>query len=202
MAGQAPPGSSLGERDPVFVTIGAIKYGFQASRRSRQHRGTLGHTAFTGQEGVIFGANSPKPNRASLVDDSGASISSFIDPSKEEGAKKAGWTVTRSSKIRGVGESPRTVAVFVEMPGGWNYAWRMGKTDFGDYAAILGIQKATGGTNNLVWGAQTPKPPKASKRFGRSIRSTFVTPKRSVIDKAVGQGWAIAGLDYDLIPEG
>lgn len=201
MAGSAPTSRNRGPRDPVFVTIGTIKYGFQAGQRSKPHRGTLGHTAYTGQEGVVFGANSPKPNIASL-DQGTTTVSSYIDPGKEETAKKAGWAIQKFSRRRGVGRTAKTVAVFVSMPGGFNYGWRMDLADFNAYGKELGIQSASGNTPNLVWGC-SPKPARASKKFGASVASTFCdADTKAKFNAIVGKGWSVSGLDYDSLPEG
>lgn len=190
-----------GARTPVFVTLtGTIKYGFQASANSTAHRTALGHTAYTNQSGVFFGANSPKPNRATK-DVSGHSVSSFCDPSKIDALRAADWIITRTGRRRGLKTSGRSRTVFVPMPGGWNYAWNITSDDV-DLAADLGFAQATASTENLIWGVSYPKPPRATRRISGASHSSFISPAASVIDPAVAAGWTVSSIDYDLVPAG
>lgn len=191
-----------GERRNVFVTIGSIKYGFKTSSRTKQHATTLGHQDAAAANGVIYGINSPKPNRATLISEKGLGrISSFIDPGKEKEARKANWTITRTGGRRAIGESRTTIAVYVNTPFGWKYAWRMQKADFSSFGAILGIKKATAAdADDLVWGANNPKPPRASKLDNGSVNSSFIEPSAATIDKAFAAGWNVSGINYELIP--
>lgn len=188
-----------GARTSVFVTIGTLKYGFAAGANSTPYRAELGHTAYTNQAGVFFGANSPKPNRASKVFAAGT-ISSFCDPSKEADLRTANWVVTRAGSRRGIKTAGRTRTVFVEMPGGYNYAWNITATEATDHATILGQTQATATTANLIWGS-TPKPPRATKLVGGSQVSSFIEPRPAIINAAIADGWSISGVDYDLLPD-
>jgi hypothetical protein len=187
-----------GGRTNVFVTIGAIKYGFAAGAGSSAHRADLGHTVFADQPGVVFGANSPKPNRASKII-ANETISSFCDPSKEDDLRTAEWTILRNSRRRGITQSVRSRSVYVAMPGGYNYAWNI-TVDELDLANDLGFLPATGATANLVWGS-SPKPPRASRVIAGSRVSSFIRPQQSIIDAAVTAGYSISGIDYALIPD-
>jgi hypothetical protein len=201
MAGTAQVSSrNRGKKDPVFVSItGDLKYGFQRGANAASQGGALGHTAYTGQTGVFFGANSPKPNRATLHSAT-KSVSSFIDPGKEGSARQAGWIITRNSKRRGAGQSAKTVSVYVDMPGGYRYAWRMTKADFNAVKTELGLTQATGSEGDLVWGS-SPKPPRATKVENGSATSSFIAPKGSVIDAASAKNWSISGV-IGLVAEG
>lgn len=189
-----------GNKVPAYVTFSGLKYGFQINKAFHdQYKGVLGQTTFSGADGVFFGANSPKPNRATLEISGGSKVSSFCSSNKIDALQKANWIVTASgSSIRGVKTSGPTRSVYVDMPGGYKYAWNLTAAEV-DNAAVLGIELATGSTENLVWGS-TPKPPRASKRVGSSTVSTFIKPQGSVIDAAVAAGWSIRGVSYDLIP--
>lgn len=189
---------SRGERSPVFVTIGAAKYGFLASANSAPYRAALGQTVYTNQAGVFFGANSPKPNRASKLFPAGT-IASFCDPGSEADLRADDWTVTRSGNRRGIRTAGLTRTVFVEMPGGYNYAWNITAGEM-THAAVLGFSQASGSTANLIWGS-TPKPPRASKRISGGTVSTFIEPRPAVINAAVTAGWSVSGVDYDLLPD-
>lgn len=188
---------SRGARPRVFVTIGAIKYGFRASAASVTHQAILGHTPYTNQAGVVFGANSPKPNRASKLLAGGDTVSSFIDPGQEASAKAAGWVVIASRRRRGIANTPRARTVYVAMPGGYNYAWNITRDDL-DLAVDLGFTEATGTTANLVWGS-TPKPPVASRITNGQRESSFIEPVAATIDAAVTAGWSIRD-NYSVIP--
>ncbi len=189
-----------GNKIPVYVTFSGLKYGFQINKAfHEQYKGVLGQTAFAGAEGVFFGANSPKPNRATLEIEGGSKVSSFCSSAKINDLQKANWIVTSSgSGARGVKTSGPTRTVYVDMPGAYKYAWNLTAAEV-DNAAILGIEQASGSTDNMVWGS-TPKPPRASKRVGGSTVSTFIKPQQSVIEAAVGAGWSVRGVSYDLIP--
>lgn len=187
-----------GERTPVYVTIGPIKYGFGASANTNTHRVALGHTVYSGQEGVVFGANSPKPNRASK-EISGFTVSSFCDPSMEDDLKTAEWSIIRYSRRRGIRTAGRTRTVYVPMPGGYNYSWNITSAET-THSTILGFSQATATTGNLVWGS-SPKPPRATLRTAAGTVSTFIRPLQSRMDAAVAAGWTISGVDYTLLPE-
>ncbi|WP_414527859.1 hypothetical protein [Nodularia chucula] len=189
-----------GNKIPVYVTFSNLRYGFQINQAfHNQYKGPLGQTAFAGAAGVFFGANSPKPNRATLEIAGGSKVSSFCSSNKINDLQRANWIVTSGgSGIRGLKTAGASRSVYVDMPGGYNYAWNLTAAEM-DNAAILGITQATGSTENLVWGS-TPKPPRASKRVGGSTVSTFIKPQQSVLDAAVAAGWSIRGVNYDLLP--
>ncbi len=194
-----------GNKIPVYVTYrpyasSELKYGFQCHEAfHNQYKGELGQTAFAGAAGVFFGCNSPKPNRASKDETSG-SVSSFCSNNKIDSLQKAGWTIIGFTRFRGIKTAGKSRTVYVPMPGGYNYAWNITASEV-DLAGELGFIAATGSTQDLIWGS-SPKPPRASKKneTGRTV-STFIQPKLSVIEAAVGKGWSVSGVNYDLIPE-
>jgi hypothetical protein len=190
-----------GETSKVYVTIlGGLKYGFRTNKAFHlQHGAILGQDTYVDAAGVFFGANSPKPAKATLETSSGI-IGSFCSTAKIDDLKAANWTVTRRNRIRGVKTSGKTRTVYVDMPGGYKYAWNITAAEV-DLAADLGFVAATGAdASNLIWGVNYPKPPRASKKENGSNVSTFCKPQKSVMDAATTAGYSISGVDYDLIP--
>ncbi len=194
-----------GKKIPVHVSYKPygskeLKYGFQCHETfHNQYKGVLGQTAFTGAAGVFFGCNSPKPNRAAK-DEKTETVSSFCSSNKFNDLQKAGWTIIGFTRFRGVKVAGKSRTVYVPMPGGYNYAWNITASEV-DLAGELGFEVATGSTPDLIWGS-SPKPPRASKKneTGRTV-STFIQPKLSVIEAAIGKGWSVSGVNYDLIPD-
>ena len=185
----------------VYVTLGNLKYGFSTTKDIHEaYKPELGQTTYAGAAGVVFGANSPKPARATK-EFTGQLVSSYCSSDKIASLRKADWTVSNKGSIRGLSGTGKTKTVFVPMPGGWNYAWNITKAET-DLAATLGFQVASASdATSLVWGVNNPKPPRATKRENGSSTSTFVQPKQSVIDKAIEAGFSISGINYDLLPE-
>lgn len=193
-----------GKKIPVHVTIqldSKIYYGFACQQHIHERlKKELGQTAYEGKQGVFFGANSPKPPRATKVEEDGGTVSSFCSSDKVDDLKSNDWTVTTRARRRGIMTAGRTRTVFVEMPGGYRHAWNLPVGEL-DLQNDLGFEIATGATKNLIWGINDPKPPRASKRSGGVTKSTFIAPKRSIIEKAVGLGWTISSTSYDLIDD-
>jgi hypothetical protein len=192
-----------GERIRVYVNIsGNRKYGFQTQKSVvNRYKSQLGMTEFQGAAGVFFGANSPKPARATFEEADG-STSSFCSNNKIDDLKKLQNCTVNSNgvRIRGIKVSGKTRTVFVDMPGGWKYAWNITAAEAG-LAAELGFELATGSqASELVWGVGEPKPPRASKRTAEGTVSTFIKPQASVIEAAVAKGWTVSSVNYDLIP--
>jgi hypothetical protein len=196
-----------GNKVEIYVPIdGGLKYGWVGSEKVLKTYGlVLGQAPATGVPGVFYGANSPKPNTARRSEESttggqaqnnGSRVSSFCAKNKINELKKAGWKIIPTSTIRGIKTSGVTVTVYVEMPGGYNYAWNYDSTEQ-EYLPILGITKASASTENLVWGS-FPKPPRASKEIGGSQTSTFIEPKANTVEKAVAAGWSVTGVAYEL----
>lgn len=190
-----------GKQVEVYVNLGNLKYGFKTTKDVHEtYKSELGQTAYSGATGVVFGANSPKPARATKEFASG-SISSYCSTTKIDNLKNNDWVVTSKGSIRGIKTSGKTRTVYLEMPGGWLYAWNITAAE-ADLAQQLGFKLAGGAdAGNLVWGVNSPKPPRASKRENGSSTSTFIKPQQSVIDAAVGAGYSISGIAYDLLPD-
>lgn len=190
-----------GERIKVYVDMGPLNYGFLTQKQGHNaHKAVLGQTAYNGAAGVFFGANAPKPPRATY-DGSENSFSSFCSSKKVSTIKKTeGWTVNDRTRRRGVKTSGKTRTVYVEMPGGWKYAWNIPNSEIG-LASVLGFVQATGAdAPDLIWGVNEPKPPRASRRTAEGSQSTFVKPQASAMDAASNAGFTISSIDYELIP--
>ncbi len=190
-----------GEQVEVYVTIGSLKYGFRTTKSVHDsYKAELGQTTYAGSVGVFFGANSPKPPRATKEFASGT-IGSYCSTDKVSSLKKNGWTVANRTRIRGIRTAGKTRTVYVDMPGGWRYAWNITSTE-ADLASELGFVLATGSdARELIWGVNYPKPPRASKKEETGTVSTFIKPQNSVIESAIGKGWTVSGVDYDLLPD-
>ena len=193
-----------GNRIKVYVEIsGGRKYGFQTQETvHKRFKTELGQVTFTGAAGVFFGANAPKPSKAIYSGDVAGTISSFCSNKQiSELQKKENWSVVSKGTVRGVITSgTKTRTVFVDMPGGWKYAWNINR-DEADLAADLGFELATGSdASDLVWGVSEPKPPRASKTLVTGRVSTFCKPQASVIDAAAAKGYTISSVNYDLVP--
>lgn len=187
-------------RREVFVTpfVGsAIKYGFLTNALAAV--GTLcGHTAVdraTPPAGLVFGANAPKPGRATRPRANG-SDSSYYDIGAAGALRTAGFSLTRPTTRRGGGSS-LTTTVYVTIAG-VKYAWRIRQdllTRIGADATALGILIATTAEDDLVFGARFPKPPRARKRVagqgGFDTLSTFCDPA-SLDD--LPEGWSSSNV--------
>jgi hypothetical protein len=154
---------------------------------------------YAGAAGVFFGANSPKPAKASK-EIAGGTVGSYCSTDKIASLRDDEWTVTRKNSIRGVKTAGKTRTVYVDMPGGYKYAWNITSAE-ASLGTVLGFTAATGAdASSLIWGINYPKPPRATKKENGSSTSTFVKPQPSVIDAAITAGYSISGVDYDLLP--
>jgi hypothetical protein len=155
--------------------------------------GVLGIKDALPEPGVFYGANSPKPPRATLRTAT-ATQSSFYDVAKADTLAKAGWLLTRAGKTRGIKTAGKMVTVAVDTPRGYLYAWNITVGDK-DMAIELGAEVPSN-ANLLVWGS-FPKPPRASKIVGSGRASTFCPPSPTAIENAVTEGYTVEGLDGD-----
>ncbi len=188
-----------GERIPVYVSMGKVDYGFQTSEVVHNaYKAKLGQTAYAGKAGVFFGCNSPKPFKATKQFEND-NIGSFCSSDKVSELKKDGWSVTRKGSIRGIKTAGKTRTVYVDMPGGWRYAWNITAAE-AKHAATLGFVLATN-SDDLIWGVNNPKPPRAYKREADGIVSTFIAPKQSVFNKATEAGWTITNNTVGVVAE-
>lgn len=177
----------------IAVKGTAVRYGFRTTDDDAINA-ILGHAVAldaTGLpvNGVIFGANSPKPPRASKKRISGETDTSFVGSDAIAGARAAGWKI-----IPGSIAVPRTtklsVPVYVPVRTGvgdagiaYNYAWRMPRYQhniIGGELEILGIGLVTQDNFDEMWfGVNRPKPKRASRDLdGNSTITTFIATAR------------------------
>ncbi|MGL5872843.1 MAG: hypothetical protein ACRC2R_10830 [Xenococcaceae cyanobacterium] len=190
-----------GERIQVYVEMpGGLKYGFQGQEYIYNTYGKiLGQTAYQGAQGVFFGANSPKPYRATKDDGAGTNVSSFCSSGVLKELRAAGWKVGRKSTRRGIRTSGKTKTVVVDMPGGYKYAWNITSAEYAEATGILGAEvPGAADIEKMVWGS-TPKPPRASKVTEAGSTSTFMAPKQSVADAAAAAGWTVGSSTVGYI---
>lgn len=175
----------------------AMNYGFLTNVAASVSQ-ALGHTDIGAAlpPATVFGANAPKPARATKRFETGLQ-SSFIDADAVADAKAQGWSVGKA-KIRRGGTSAFAIVVYVPIQG-IKYAWAMPLRLYniiGSDLAGLGINVATPTEVDLVFGASSPKPPRAYKVTisggNQDVISTFVDPTVSL-----PAGWKAPGEDYD-----
>ncbi|MGL5875763.1 MAG: hypothetical protein ACRC2R_25945 [Xenococcaceae cyanobacterium] len=190
-----------GERIKVYVELaGARKYGFSTQEVVHNaHKAALGQTLFAGAAGVFFGANAPKPAKATFSEATG-NVSSYCSTNKIATLKATqGWSVSIKSRTRGVKTAGKTKTVYVDMPGGWRYAWNITSAE-ADLADDLGFVLAGGAdADTLIWGVNNPKPPRASRVTAAGSQSTFVAPSQAKMDAAAAAGWTISSPPYAVL---
>jgi len=187
------------DKRPVTVVPfngSSIRYGFLTNIDSGDSQ-ILGHqdAAAAGQGGIVYGANSPKPARASRRRATGTT-SSFIDWNSITSARQQGWT-TGKANIRRGGSTARGRVVAVTFQN-LTYAWNMPLDTYNNIGAgdrqTLGIRDTDENDTNLVFGAQYPKPPKARFDAGDNIYSTYYDPTNG----SLPEGWS--GVSNSLDP--
>lgn len=158
----------------------------------------LGHTDIGAAlpPATVYGANAPKPARASKRFIDGLK-SSFIDADALTDARAQGWSIGKA-KIRRGGTSSFAIVVYVSI-GGIKYAWAMPLRLYNKIESDLpglGITVAQPNELDLIFGASSPKPPRASKVVltgnNQDVHSTFVDPTLTL-----PAGWKAAGEDHD-----
>lgn len=184
------------KRDLVYVTIKVgvttINYGFLTGLVSA-NRASFGQTAITANlpTAFCFGANAPKPSRASKRETTGY-ISSYCADDKINALKAAGYRTT-AKKVRAPQLGGLAPTVFITIDG-IKYAWNSPKaaaqpTSYNS----TGIQAATANDTDLVYGAEFPKPPRYAIEITGSDNqsgtfSTFVDPSNE--DALATAGWS------------
>jgi hypothetical protein len=182
------------DRRPVSVTPfqgSTLRYGFMTNIDAAQST-QLGHQAVTGTvQGIVFGANSPKPARASRRFATGV-VSSFINAGTIATARGQGWRVGKGRLRRG-GSTLKASRVYVTFQT-IRYAWELPNDVAAKIGNLgqLGIQSSTAADTNLVFGAQRPKPPRATRVVGEDRVSTFFDPSRTL-----PAGWSVVAQGID-----
>ena len=185
-----------GPRQKCYVPLEVFKYGWLINKTKLSAiAGDFGITRVISTSwGITYGANSPKPPTATIVQSTG-NISSFYNPSKGKTLGDKGYLLKNFNRKKGVRLSGKAVTVYVETPLGYKYAWNMASGDV-DEAAEAGVKKASAGETNLVWGS-FPKPPRAYKRTEAGGFSTFCPPTPEGVEAAVTAGFTVEGIDPD-----
>ncbi|PIG90820.1 hypothetical protein [Gloeocapsopsis sp. IPPAS B-1203] len=207
--------SKYKSKDLVYVNIkipdpeggdGAVglKYGFFTNIPAG-NRSDLGQVAIPPTDyadpptALIIGASFPKPRRASRRETQ-RFTSSFVGVDKIASAKVAGYRIGKTkarSKLKVAGSGSYFVeTVYVTIRGikyGWNIP-KVSKAHIGGDAAALGIRNAAASDRDeLCFGANFPKPPRANKSATVSNEvqtySTFYDPST----ESLPSGWQPSG---------
>lgn len=202
----------------TYVSINAtLRYGFrtkdlsQITGVSEADLTALGHTAIgaVGAGAVLcFGANSPKPPRATKrltrsVSDVQGSVSTFCAFNRVSNAIAAGWSV-RSGRSVGLRSTGRTTTAVVDLGAGQAmYAFPMNTADFNTYGADLGLQSGASISgaelNRLVTGSSQPRPGRATRILANGVTFTsFYSPDQK--EDLQQNGWRIASDAILLSP--
>ncbi len=154
--------------DPPAAPV-PLNYGFYTNIPD-SYTALLGHIKITSKDTVpdkfVVGASSPKPRRAGIRE-TNRYVSSFVSKDKVDDVKKLGWRVTRSRVKRPfiTAASALVKTVYVDIDGvkyGWNIP-KVTETNAGSLAA-LGIKEVTASdADEIVFGAEFPRPPRASR---------------------------------------
>ena len=210
-----PSTNQYGSRKAVYVTPfngSGFKYGFRTNVKAATGT-SCGHADVNFASlpaDLVFGCNTPKPGRASRLNGDEYE-GSFFDYTKYAALKAEGWRTskpfTRIPKI-----TTRSVTVFVSTnstasaTGTIKYGWAMQISLYTKIEAeldALGIELATAGAQNIIFGAQEPKPPRVSKVVvgdgGVDNLSTFCAPAK--LD-SLPAGWATAGSSRQYVSIG
>lgn len=159
------------------VEAGAVNYAFWTNIPSAA-RTALGQVAITTPENpplnTVLASNFPKPRRASRrsAGAAGRYTSSFASAAALRALKIAGWRITKPRitkpplHIEATRPTSFVHTVYVTYRG-IKYAWQLPKVTITNLTQAvvtgLGINLATPGDfDELCFGAQAPKPPKAS----------------------------------------
>ncbi|CAN1211903.1 hypothetical protein TUMEXPCC7403_16985 [Tumidithrix helvetica PCC 7403] len=175
-----------------------VSYAFRTPIKQAEST-VLGHTAVTATTAVdklIFGANHPKPARATKAFATGTT-SSFVSSSSIVTADQAGWDI-QSTKSKGFKTGGRFSLVVYLTLNNIRYAWAISKRRWAKVQTIanaMGIKRATGTETNLVFGATFPKPPIAkvfiasaeNGGFGSKV-GVFYDPESAILPEGTPHG--------------
>lgn len=174
-----------------------VNYGF-STRIEETESTELGHVSLTGTMTgtVVFGANRPKPNRATKRNGTsggtgttgkGLTTSSFVADGAITSARGAGWKINYSGKGSGPRKSANKTAVYVEVSG-IKYAWMI-PDRLMTYGTELGFAKVEG-TDEVVFGSRAPKPAVYSKITGSTGGVTTTVSSFGNGVTASASGWS------------
>lgn len=187
----------------VTVKLGGfpeLRYGFKT--RVKETTSTdLGHVKITPSgitdiKGIVIGANSPKPPRASLRTEEGVE-SSYIDVKSIEEAKKKGYKISRG-KIRRGNTTKFAKTKYIEM-NGIKYAWSAPNAKQEPSSLSKAGLKDAKQDDLLVFGASFPKPPRMKIELEVGSYSTFVDPQK--VNDLADAGWVRAGDGFFAVAD-
>lgn len=149
---------------------------------------------------MVFGANSPKPARATkkiagAPTSSAASVSTYCSYNTRAAATGAGWRVgkQKSVRLRAAVAGRRSQTAVAELSNGLQYAFPMNIDDFTLVGSTLGLQAAsqvsTTEAKKLATGMTGTRPGRASLEDSGGILRTFFST--SARDAAVAAGFSI-----------
>lgn len=183
---------NLRSRRLVTVTVSqalpSLRYGFRSRLRDSE-RSRFGQTVVDSTEnvtGLVIGANAPKPARAAKKAATGWE-GSYCSHSVIATLKTAGYRITAGKatrKPRAANSISKVVYVTVN---GVKYAWYSPSSTVSANTGGVGIKDASPSDNDLIFGAEFPKPPRYKIIVGDDSFSSFIDP--SNIDQATTANW-------------
>lgn len=200
------PAKIVNVRNEAAGTTTTLKYIF-GTNIPTSDRTELGHVAVTEAmigsppAGSVLGCSFPKPPRAGKRSGVLRYTSSFYDIGKALALKKNGWRLTKTKalpKLKLASDTQSLVQTVYVTINGVNYAWnppKVSETNItATVVAALGIKIAVASDlNDLVWGANRPKPPRAStiKVEGDDVKTLSTFYDNSV--SSLPADWSTAG---------
>lgn len=174
---------NTGSRTLRYVTIAGwegLKYGFQSGLKDtlRDNFGQTDITAATLVAGLVIGANSPKPARASKkLDATQGYESSFCSSDKIATLKADGYRISRPRPARQGGSRSLGKIVYVNV-NSIKYGWFLPAVPAGFQNLSLFGHKDADANDKVVFGATFPKPAryKLVSADGTSSLTSFVEP--------------------------
>lgn len=183
---------NLRSRRLVTVTVSAqlpsLRYGFRSGLRDSE-RSRFGQTPVDNPDnvtGLVVGANAPKPARAAKKIATGWE-GSYCSHSVIAALKTAGYKITSGKptrKPRAANQTSRVVYVTVN---GIKYAWYSPSSTVAANISTVGIRDASPSDNDLIFGAEFPKPPRYKIIVGDDSFSSFIDPSNA--DQAASSNW-------------
>lgn len=173
----------------VSQQLAAIKYAFRSGLRDSE-QGRLGQTVLAAGNndvtGIVIGANAPKPARAAKKTQTGWE-GSFCSYDVIAALKTAGYRITAGKPTRKPRAATNTSRVVYVTLNGIKYAWYATRSTVAANTAVVGVKDATGGDNDLIFGAEFPKPPRYKIIVEDDSFSSFIDP--SSLAQAQGATW-------------
>lgn len=184
----------------VYVEMAnGIKYAFPSRLKStlREKLGQVATSTLTEVNGVVVGAQSPKPSRASKRFATGTE-SSFCASASIPALRNDEWTIN-TSKTASFAINTSFAKAYKVTINGIKYAFQSADLPSGT-AFPAGFTDprdlVDANDTNLVWGADFPKPPRFSIRSGANTISSYLDETK--VDLAKNAGARVAGAKSTL----